>query len=214
MAEHSGFHHLRPALMAAMLLMAGCAAPATVSDGSSPIQQDRTSETAHRPDSGDRQAGDGTESAGASSADVQGLETEGASVLLADLKEEAVQAWEAQGFVPADTSGDSQDQMTGLRFESQDQPVLVQITLSDNAAQVFDTQCRLDEENNMQVMNEWQDGSRTVRVIRNNRANQNFIETLDTDRHVTMHIANTLPEQLDLSLQALGSLGWPVDVSQ
>ena len=54
MAEHSGFHHLRPALMAAMLLMAGCAAPATVSDGSSPIQQDRTSETAHRPDSGDR----------------------------------------------------------------------------------------------------------------------------------------------------------------
>ena len=214
MAEHSGFHHLRPALMAAMLLMAGCAAPATVSDGSSPIQQDRTSETAHRPDSGDRQAGDGTESAGASSADVQGLETEGASVLLADLKEEAVQAWEAQGFVPADTSGDPQDQMTGLRFESQDQPVLVQITLSDNAAQVFDTQCRLDEENNMKVMNEWQDGSRTVRVIRNNRANQNFIETLDTDRHVTMHIANTLPEQLNLSLQALGSLGWPVDVSQ
>lgn len=214
MAEHSGFHHLRPALMAAMLLMAGCAAPATVSDGSSPIQQDRTSETADRPDSGDRQAGDGTESAGASSADVQGLETEGASVLLADLKEEAVQAWEAQGFVPADTSGDPQDQATELRFESQDQPVLVQITLSDNAAQVFDTQCRLDEENNMQVMNEWQDGSRTVRVIRNNRANQNFIETLDTDRHVTMHIANTLPEQLDLSLQALGSLGWPVDVSQ
>lgn len=214
MAEHSGFHHLRPALMAAMLLMAGCAAPATVSDGSSPIQQDRTSETAHRPDSGDRQAGDGTESAGAPSADVQGLETEGASVLLADLKEEAVQAWEAQGFVPADTSGDPQDQATELRFESQDQPVLVQITLSDNAAQVFDTQCRLDEENNMQVMNEWQDGSRTVRVIRNNRANQNFIETLDTDRHVTMHIANTLPEQLDLSLQALGSLGWPVDVSQ
>lgn len=214
MAEHSGFHHLRPALMAAMLLMAGCAAPATVSDGSSPIQQDRTSETAHGPDSGDRQAGDGTESAGASSADVQGLETEGASVLLADLKEEAVQAWEAQGFVPADTSGDPQDQMTGLRFESQDQPVLIQITLSDNAAQVFDTQCRLDEENNMQVMNEWQDGSRTVRVIRNNRANQNFIETLDTDRHVTMHIANTLPEQLDLSLQALGSLGWAVDVSQ
>ncbi|WP_287940103.1 hypothetical protein [Faecalibaculum rodentium] len=95
MAEHSGFHHLRPALMAAMLLMAGCAAPATVSDGSSSIQQDRTSETADRPDSGDRQAGDGTESAGASSADVQGLETEGASVLLADLKEEAVQAWEA-----------------------------------------------------------------------------------------------------------------------
>lgn len=214
MAEHSGFHHLRPALMAAMLLMAGCAAPATVSDGSSPIQQDRTSETAHGPDSGDRQAGDGTESAGASSADVQGLETEGASVLLADLKEEAVQAWEAQGFVLADTSGDPQDQMTGLRFESQDQPVLIQITLSDNAAQVFDTQCRLDEENNMQVMNEWQDGSRTVRVIRNNRANQNFIETLDTDRHVTMHIANTLPEQLDLSLQALGSLGWAVDVSQ
>ncbi|WP_242324918.1 hypothetical protein [Faecalibaculum rodentium] len=214
MAEHSGFHHLRPALMAAMLLMAGCAAPATVSDGSSSIQQDRTSETADRPDSGDRQAGDGTESAGASSADVQGLETEGASVLLADLKEEAVQAWEAQGFVPADTSGDPQDQATELRFESQDQPVLVQITLSDNAAQVFDTQCRLDEENNMQVMNEWQDGSRTVRVIRNNRANQNFIETLDTDRHVTMHIANTLPEQLDLSLQALGSLGWPVDVSQ
>lgn len=214
MAEHSGFHHLRPALMAAMLLMAGCAAPATVSDGSGSIQQDRTSETAHGPDSGDRQAGDGTESAGASSADVQGLETEGASVLLADLKEEAVQAWEAQGFVLADTSGDPQDQMTGLRFESQDQPVLIQITLSDNAAQVFDTQCRLDEENNMQVMNEWQDGSRTVRVIRNNRANQNFIETLDTDRHVTMHIANTLPEQLDLSLQALGSLGWPVDVSQ
>lgn len=214
MAEHSGFHHLRPALMAAMLLMAGCAAPATVSDGSSPIQQDRTSETAHGPDSGDRQAGDGTESAGASSADVQGLETEGASVLLADLKEEAVQAWEAQGFVLADTSGDPQDQATELRFESQDQPVLVQITLSDNAAQVFDTQCRLDEENNMQVMNEWQDGSRTVRVIRNNRANQNFIETLDTDRHVTMHIANTLPEQLDLSLQALGSLGWAVDVSQ
>lgn len=214
MAEHSGFHHLRPALMAAMLLMAGCAAPATVSDGSSPIQQDRISETADRPDSGDRQAGDGTESAGASSAHVQGLETEGASVLLADLKEEAVQAWEAQGFVPADTSGDPQDQATELRFESQDQPVLVQITLSDNAAQVFDTQCRLDEENNMQVMNEWQDGSRTVRVIRNNRANQNFIETLDTDRHVTMHIANTLPEQLDLSLQALGSLGWPVDVSQ
>lgn len=134
--------------------------------------------------------------------------------MLADLKEEAVQAWEAQGFVPADTSGDPQDQATELRFESQDQPVLVQITLSDNAAQVFDTQCRLDEENNMQVMNEWQDGSRTVRVIRNNRANQNFIETLDTDRHVTMHIANTLPEQLDLSLQALGSLGWPVDVSQ
>lgn len=214
MAEHSGFHHLRPALMAAMLLMAGCAAPATVSDGSSPIQQDRTSETAHRPDSGERQAGDGTESAGASSADVQGLETEGASVLLADLKEEAVQAWEAQGFVLADTSGDPQDQVTELRFESHDQPVLVQITLSDNAAQVFGTQCRLDEENNMQVMNEWQDGSRTVRVIRNNRANQNFIETLDTDRHVTMHIANTLPEQLDLSLQALGSLGWPVDVSQ
>lgn len=200
MAEHSGFHHLRPALMAAMLLMAGCAAPATVSDGSSPIQQDRTSETAHRPDSGDRQAGDGTESAGASSADVQGPETEGASVLLADLKEEAVQAWEAQGFVLADTSGDPQDQVTELRFESHDQPVLVQITLSDNAAQVFGTQCRLDEENNMQVMNEWQDGSRTVRVIRNNRANQNFIETLDTDRHVTMHIANTLPEQLDLSL--------------
>nr|WP_276926459.1 hypothetical protein [Faecalibaculum rodentium] len=214
MAEHSGFHHLRPALMAAMLLMAGCAAPATVSDGSSPIQQDRTSETAHTPDSGDRQAGDGTESAGASSADVQGLETEGASVLLADLKEEAVQAWEAQGFVLADTTGDPQDQVTGLQFESQDQPVLVQITLSDNAAQVFDTQSRLDEENNMQVMNEWQDGSRTVRVIRNNRANQNFIETLDTDRHVTMHIANTLPEQLDLSLQALGTLGWPVEVSQ
>ena len=214
MAEHSGFHHLRPALRAAMLLMAGCAAPATVSDGSSPIQQDRTSETAHTPDSGDRQAGDGTESAGASSADVQGLETEGASVLLADLKEEAVQAWEAQGFVLADTTGDPQDQVTGLQFESQDQPVLVQITLSDNAAQVFDTQSRLDEENNMQVMNEWQDGSRTVRVIRNNRANQNFIETLDTDRHVTMHIANTLPEQLDLSLQALGTLGWPVEVSQ
>ena len=214
MAEHSGFHHLRPALMAAMLLMAGCAAPATVSDGSSPIQQDRTSETAHTPDSGDRQAGDGTESAGASSADVQGLETEGASVLLADLKEEAVQAWEAQGFVLADTTGDPQDQVTGLQFESQDQPVLVQITLSDNAAQVFDTQSRLDEDNNMQVMNEWQDGSRTVRVIRNNRANQNFIETLDTDRHVTMHIANTLPEQLDLSLQALGTLGWPVEVSQ
>ena len=104
--------------------------------------------------------------------------------------------------------------MTGLQFESQDQPVLVQSTLSDNAAQVFDTQSRLDEENNMQVMNEWQDGSRTVRVIRNNRANQNFIETLDTDRHVTMHIANTLPEQLDLSLQALGTLGWPVEVSQ
>ncbi|WP_302606998.1 hypothetical protein, partial [Faecalibaculum rodentium] len=107
-----------------------------------------------------------------------------------------------------------QDQVTGLQFESQDQPVLVQITLSDNAAQVFDTQSRLDEENNMQVMNEWQDGSRTVRVIRNNRANQNFIETLDADRHVTMHIANTLPEQLDLSLQALGTLGWPVEVSQ
>ncbi len=214
MSEYSGFHHLLPALTAVLLMLGGCAAPATVTDGSSPIQQDKSSEPATAPDSGDTQAGNDTGSSAATSPDMQGLETEGASVSLADLKEEAVKAWEAQGFVLTDTTGDPQDQVTGLQFESQDQPVLVQITLSDNAAQVFDTQSRLDEENNMQVMNEWQDGSRTVRVIRNNRANQNFIETLDTDRHVTMHIANTRPEQLDLSLQALGTLGWPVEVSQ
>ena len=125
MSEYSGFHHLLPALTAVLLMLGGCAAPATVTDGSSPIQQDKSSEPATAPDSGDTQAGNDTGSSAATSPDMQGLETEGASVSLADLKEKAVKAWEAQGFVLTDTTGDPQDQVTGLQFESQDQPVLV-----------------------------------------------------------------------------------------
>ncbi len=81
---------------------------------------------------------------------------------------------------------------------------------ADMAQKTFDANCANDEAQNMQIMNEWTDNGNIVRVIRNNMANANYVEVFDQYQSSTIHIANTLPEQLDVILAALQNIGYPV----
>ena len=59
----------------------------------------------------------------------------------------------------------------------------------------------------MIVMEQAQKDGYTVKVIRNNRANQNYVDAMhDT---TVIHIANLLPQQLTPTLDLLGRLGYP-----
>ena len=65
----------------------------------------------------------------------------------------------------------------------------------------------------MAVMNEWTANGNTVRVVRNNRANRNYIEILATKQKSAIHIQDELPEQLDPVLQVVQAAGYPVSES-
>lgn len=92
------------------------------------------------------------------------------------------------------------------------QPVEVYLTAASDAndpAATFEANTAADEANNMQVMNEWTNNGNTVRVVRNNMANGNFVEVLDSKQRAALHIVDQTPEQLETVLQALSAIGYP-----
>lgn len=194
-------------VLTGLVVMAGCAGPAGAAAGPGARRPDVRREYAGKSE----QSRTGEKEQSEESDDNTAVRTAGDS--LKELTSQVRQAWEAQGFTWKETDTGDGSHGTVLKLESQDQPVLVQIIQGAGAPKAFDRQCAADEDQNMQVMEEWTQGAMTVRVIRNNRANANFIEALDTNQNVTIHVANTLPEQLTPSLQALQALGWPVKLA-
>lgn len=85
---------------------------------------------------------------------------------------------------------------------------------SANSAQMakktFDANVLADKTNGMAIMNDWENNGNTVYVIRNNMANMNFVEVLDTKQSSAIHIADQLPEQLDPVLKVLDAVSYPV----
>lgn len=84
---------------------------------------------------------------------------------------------------------------------------------ADMAEKTFEANCTDEEGQNMAVMNEWTANGNTVRVVRNNRANRNYIEILATKQKSAIHIQDELPEQLDPVLQVVQAAGYPVSES-
>lgn len=138
------------------------------------------------------------------------------SMRAAEVAGKFAQAFENEGytsgkidFEPTDTG----NQEAIFDVEVEGQPVMVYLTASDSASKAqmtFDANCQADEAQGLAVMNEWNSNGNTVRVIRNNMANENFVEVLDTKQSLAIHIEDVLPEQLDPVLQALGSIAYPV----
>lgn len=76
----------------------------------------------------------------------------------------------------------------------------------------FEANTAADQAMNMPVQNEWSDNGNTVRVLHNNMADGNYVEVLDEKQRLTLHCANSVPEQLNLMLRALQSLGFPAQI--
>lgn len=109
---------------------------------------------------------------------------------------------------------DSGNQEAVFIVNSYSEPIRVYVTAASSGNQaeaVFDANTVSDESRNMAIHNEWTDNGNTVRVIRNNRANGNFIEVLDRYQNSAIHIENALPEQIDSVLHALADIGYPVE---
>lgn len=110
-------------------------------------------------------------------------------------------------------TSDTGNQVGIFTVESAGQPIQVYVTTAaagNDPAATFEANTANDEANNMSIMNEWSANGNTVRVVRNNMANANFVEVLDTYQHTSIHIEDALPEQLDTTLQALKAAGYPV----
>ncbi len=81
---------------------------------------------------------------------------------------------------------------------------------SDLAGRTFAANEALDQRNdNFTIMSSGQNGSKKIEVIRNNMANLNYVEAIDTDQAWTVHIINQTPEQLDPVLKVMENLGYP-----
>lgn len=84
---------------------------------------------------------------------------------------------------------------------------VIQCDSDKDASELFDQNVQTDQAENMTVMEQAQKDGYTVKVIRNNRANQNYVDAMhDT---TVIHIANLLPQQLTPTLDLLGRLGYP-----
>lgn len=82
----------------------------------------------------------------------------------------------------------------------------------NNAKATFDANTANDESQSMSVMDEWTENGKTVRVVRNNMANANYVEVLDENTNTAIHIEDSLPEQLTFVLQALKNIGYPAEI--
>lgn len=123
------------------------------------------------------------------------------------------QAFADAGYEPSDISVEQSDGICS-EFTATVENATVTVAVTEcadvqQAQKIFDDHVAADEAENMAVMAKATEGSRTVNVVRNNRANRNYVEAVDTADNVVIHIENTLPEQLDPVLELLETLGWP-----
>lgn len=112
-----------------------------------------------------------------------------------------------------ESTSDSGNLLSNFTVDDSNAEIYVDVTQASNgntAQMTFDANCAADLAMDMTVMNEWTANGSTVRVIRNNMANTSYVEVLDNNAQIAIHIQNQLPEQLETSLSALQAAGYPV----
>lgn len=77
------------------------------------------------------------------------------------------------------------------------------------AQKTFDANIAASKQNNMEIMEHGANGDLSVAVVRNNRANLNFVNAIDLSVPSTIYMEDSLPEQMEPMLQLLKSLGYP-----
>lgn len=169
--------------------------------------------------SGDSSAQDnGTASvSGSQNQTDQGSSVQNTQELMAsEISSKLVQAFNESGYSTTQTEFETSDTGNEIAFFEatvEEMPVDVYVTSAANAdmaQRTFDANCEADEANGMDVMNDWENNGNTVYVIRNNMANGNFVEVLDTKQSTAIHIIDQLPEQLDPVLNVLNAVSYPV----
>lgn len=77
------------------------------------------------------------------------------------------------------------------------------------AQKTFDANIAASKQNNMEIMEHGANGDLSVAVVRNNRANLNFVNAIDLSVPLTIYMEDSLSEQMEPMLQLLKNLGYP-----
>ncbi len=80
---------------------------------------------------------------------------------------------------------------------------------SELAQKTFDANIAASKQNNMEVVEHGANGDLSVAVVRNNRANLNFVNAIDLSVPSTIYMEDSLSEQMEPMLQLLKNLGYP-----
>ena len=80
---------------------------------------------------------------------------------------------------------------------------------SELAQKTFDANIAASKQNNMEIMEHGENGDLSVAVVRNNRANLNFVNAIDLSVPSTIYMEDSLSEQMEPMLQLLKNLGYP-----
>lgn len=217
--------------LAAALLLAGCAQTGTPSENdqkntdqtqtntqenensnSENGNVDQDQDNAKKTEQSDQTEKEQQDAEAARKADEQSK----AKVMLADVEGKLEQALNDAGYTtetPVAETSDTGNEVAIFKAQvaGSDSVIYVTACLPQNPAEkTFDANTTADEANDMSVMDEWSDNGNKVRVVRNNMANGNYIEVLDSKQNVAIHIVNDTPEQLQPMLDALKAIGYPI----
>lgn len=183
-----------------------------ISDSSEASAVSHTSSSAQTTEAAEGQ----TASPAAPSAVSSTVSNESAQTISGSIAEALVRAYQDSGAAVSGITyqtSDSGNTVGSFLVESLGQPIAVYVTTAaagNDPAKTFEMNTAADQAKNMAVMNEWTNNGNTVRVVRNNRANANYVEVLDRFQRSAIHIEDNLAEQLPVTLDALQSVSYPV----